>query len=82
MRMGVSEIVTVPAVANAQAAWQGPRWEVAAGCSMLKGGRADWLVEKCTELGAFSLVPLISERVHGAGGAASVCVSCAALQTE
>ncbi|KAH9695077.1 16S rRNA (uracil(1498)-N(3))-methyltransferase [Citrus sinensis] len=28
----------------------------------LKGGRADWLVEKCTELGAQSVTPLLTER--------------------
>ncbi|KAL0356939.1 UNVERIFIED_CONTAM: hypothetical protein Scaly_1379600 [Sesamum calycinum] len=28
----------------------------------LKGGRADWLVEKCTELGASSVTPLLTER--------------------
>ncbi|KOM36198.1 hypothetical protein LR48_Vigan02g234800 [Vigna angularis] len=30
--------------------------------STLKGGRADWLVEKCTELGASSVTPLLTER--------------------
>ena len=28
----------------------------------LKGGRADWLVEKCTELGASSVTPLLTEQ--------------------
>nr|CAN83371.1 hypothetical protein VITISV_034944 [Vitis vinifera] len=28
----------------------------------LKGGRADWLVEKCTELGTSSVTPLLTER--------------------
>ncbi|WZZ64090.1 hypothetical protein YC2023_075460 [Brassica napus] len=28
----------------------------------LKGGRADWLIEKCTELGASSVTPLLTER--------------------
>ena len=51
-----------------QEAWKGPRWEVVAGFGLLKGGRADWLVEKCVELGAHSLIPLVSERVHAAGG--------------
>ena len=27
----------------------------------LKGGRADWLVEKCTELGTNSVTPLLTE---------------------
>lgn len=40
----------------------GPQWEVWVACGSLKGGRADWLVEKCVELGAASLVPLLTER--------------------
>ncbi|KAK7343534.1 hypothetical protein VNO77_12337 [Canavalia gladiata] len=35
---------------------------VFAGFGTLKGGRADWLVEKCTELGANSVTPLLTER--------------------
>jgi 16S rRNA (uracil1498-N3)-methyltransferase len=35
---------------------------VAAACLTLKGGRTDWLVEKATELGAHSLLPLITAR--------------------
>ncbi|KAG8368509.1 hypothetical protein BUALT_Bualt15G0053000 [Buddleja alternifolia] len=38
------------------------RWHVFAAFSTLKGGRADWLVEKCTELGAASVTPLLTER--------------------
>lgn len=37
-------------------------WHVYAAFGTLKGGRADWLVEKCTELGAGSLTPLLTER--------------------
>lgn len=37
-------------------------WHVFAAFGTLKGGRADWLVEKCTELGASSLTPLLTER--------------------
>ncbi|KAK1385874.1 16S rRNA (uracil(1498)-N(3))-methyltransferase [Heracleum sosnowskyi] len=37
-------------------------WHVFAAFGTLKGGRADWLVEKCTELGAKSLTPLLTER--------------------
>ena len=29
----------------------GPQWTVAAACNSLKGGRADWLIEKCTVCG-------------------------------
>eukprot|EP00897_Mesotaenium_endlicherianum_P006921 jgi/Mesen1/6257/ME000323S05391 len=45
----------------------GPLWTVAAACATLKGGRADWLVEKCTELGAARLVPMLTERSPKAG---------------
>ncbi|KAK2664821.1 hypothetical protein Ddye_003395 [Dipteronia dyeriana] len=38
------------------------QWHVFAAFGTLKGGRADWLVEKCTELGAHSVTPLLTER--------------------
>ncbi|CAI0401240.1 unnamed protein product [Linum tenue] len=38
------------------------QWQVFAAFGTLKGGRADWLVEKCTELGAHSVTPLLTER--------------------
>ncbi|KAJ4964741.1 hypothetical protein NE237_016590 [Protea cynaroides] len=38
------------------------QWHVFAAFGSLKGGRADWLVEKCTELGASSVTPLLTER--------------------
>lgn len=41
---------------------QRPQWHVFAAFGTLKGGRADWLVEKCTELGASSVTPLLTER--------------------
>lgn len=37
-------------------------WHVFAAFGTLKGGRADWLVQKCTELGAGSVTPLLTER--------------------
>ncbi|XP_058069707.1 uncharacterized protein LOC131218859 [Magnolia sinica] len=40
----------------------GIEWHVYAAFGTLKGGRADWLVEKCTELGASSVTPLLTER--------------------
>ncbi|XP_057853030.2 uncharacterized protein LOC131063259 [Cryptomeria japonica] len=40
----------------------GPQWHVVAAFGTLKGGRADWLVEKSTELGASSITPLLTER--------------------
>ncbi|XP_006651775.1 ribosomal RNA small subunit methyltransferase E [Oryza brachyantha] len=43
---------------------QGIQWHVYAAFGTLKGGRADWLVEKCTELGACSVTPLLTERCH------------------
>ncbi|KAL7227440.1 hypothetical protein ACSBR1_022319 [Camellia fascicularis] len=41
---------------------QTTQWHVFAAFGTLKGGRADWLVEKCTELGACSVTPLLTER--------------------
>lgn len=41
---------------------QTTQWHVFAAFGTLKGGRADWLVEKCTELGASSVTPLLTER--------------------
>ncbi|XP_028767217.1 uncharacterized protein LOC114724928 [Neltuma alba] len=41
---------------------QNAQWHVFAGFGTLKGGRADWLVEKCAELGASSVTPLLTER--------------------
>ncbi|KAF7143695.1 hypothetical protein RHSIM_Rhsim05G0092700 [Rhododendron simsii] len=41
---------------------QNTQWHVFAAFGTLKGGRADWLVEKCTELGASSVTPLLTER--------------------
>ncbi|XP_031249105.1 uncharacterized protein LOC116106790 isoform X2 [Pistacia vera] len=38
------------------------QWHVFAAFGTLKGGRADWLVEKCTELGAHSVTPLLTDR--------------------
>nr|XP_043627947.1 ribosomal RNA small subunit methyltransferase E isoform X2 [Erigeron canadensis] len=38
------------------------QWHVFAAFGTLKGGRSDWLVEKCTELGASSVTPLLTER--------------------
>ncbi|KAH7575426.1 hypothetical protein JRO89_XS02G0108000 [Xanthoceras sorbifolium] len=38
------------------------QWHVVAAFGTLKGGRADWLIEKCTELGAHSVTPLLTER--------------------
>ncbi|GLU09026.1 hypothetical protein SLE2022_259060 [Rubroshorea leprosula] len=40
---------------------QSTQWHVFSAFGTLKGGRADWLVEKCTELGASSLTPLLTE---------------------
>ncbi|KAL0921884.1 hypothetical protein M5K25_008999 [Dendrobium thyrsiflorum] len=40
----------------------GIQWHIFTAFGSLKGGRADWLIEKCTELGANSITPLLSER--------------------
>ena len=44
--------------------WSGPAWVVAvgAGGGLSRGGRDDWLVEKCVELGAAGLWPLGTAR--------------------
>ena len=64
---GVAAVASVGEVRRAPFA--GPRWHVVVACGGLKGGRADWLVEKCAELGAASLVPLLTERSPTVGGA-------------
>ncbi|KAL3576213.1 hypothetical protein D5086_021496 [Populus alba] len=38
------------------------KWHIFAAFGTLKGDRADWLLEKCTELGAHSVTPLLTER--------------------
>ncbi|KAF9601469.1 hypothetical protein IFM89_020236 [Coptis chinensis] len=43
-------------------------WHVFSAFGTLKGGRADWLVEKCTELGASSVTPLLTERSPAISG--------------
>ena len=50
-----------------QVAWQGPKWELAVACGTLQSGRTDWLIEKCTELGAWSFRPVLTERSPGIG---------------
>jgi 16S rRNA (uracil1498-N3)-methyltransferase len=54
-------------LAVARSGWQ---WEVACACGSLKGGRSDWLVEKCAELGAAAFTPLLTHRspAIGSGG--------------
>jgi len=41
---------------------RGTQWEIVVACGSVKGGRADWLVEKAVELGASGLTPLQCER--------------------
>eukprot|EP00890_Picochlorum_soloecismus_P004970 jgi/Picsp_1/5474/NSC_02833-R1_protein len=41
---------------------QSLHWSVAIACGSLKGGRGDWVVEKCAELGARDFIPLLTER--------------------
>ncbi|KAE8663762.1 magnesium transporter MRS2-3-like [Hibiscus syriacus] len=41
---------------------QTPQWHIFSAFGSLKGGRADWLVEKCIELGASSVIHLLTER--------------------
>lgn len=69
---GASEAVGVAPIGEvARAPFAGPRWEVAVACGGLKGGRADWLVEKCAELGASALLPLLTERSANVGSSAA-----------
>lgn len=58
----------LPGLQAERVSWQ---WEVACACGSLKGGRSDWLVEKCAELGAATFTPLLTERsptIGGSGG--------------
>uniref|UniRef100_A0A383W305 16S rRNA (uracil(1498)-N(3))-methyltransferase n=1 Tax=Tetradesmus obliquus TaxID=3088 RepID=A0A383W305_TETOB len=57
-----SSATVIATSAPAAVPWQGPQWVVAAACLTLKGGRTDWLIEKATELGAYALLPLVTER--------------------
>jgi len=52
----------------ADALGSGTAWDVASAFGGLKGGRGDWLVEKCAELGARTLVPLLTTRSGAIGG--------------
>ena len=56
----------------------GPQWTVVAACGSLKGGRADWLVEKCTvgkgsrvgdSVGHCTCPPKTAQNVRRCGGA-------------
>lgn len=60
---GVEPVVHVP--------WAGPRLELVVACGSLKGGRSDWLIEKATELGAFSVIPLLTVNSPQLGGSAA-----------
>ena len=53
-----------------QVPWQGSKWEVVVAMGSLKGGRAETLVEKISELGAWSLQPLLTSRSPAIGGPA------------
>jgi len=60
--------VRVAAVTAARTeAWVGPRLEVVVAGGTLKGSRGDWLVEKCCELGAVALQPLVTARSPSIG---------------
>ncbi len=49
-------------ITSLQVPWQGPKWEIVAACYSLKGGRADFLMEKAAELGAFAVRPILTVR--------------------
>lgn len=57
----------ITTTASQQVPWEGCKWEIAVACGSLQNSRADWLVEKCTELGAWSLRPIVTERSPGIG---------------
>lgn len=57
-----------------QVAWEGCKWELAVACGSLQSSRADWLVEKCTELGAWSFRPILTDRSPGIGISAITCI--------
>ncbi len=50
-----------------QVEWAGPRWENVAALGGLRGGRAETLVEKVSEFGAWSLRPLLTNRSQTIG---------------
>ncbi len=43
------------------------RFHMGVACGSLKGSRGDWLVEKCAEIGARRLTPLVTERGREVG---------------
>lgn len=51
--------------------WTGRKPHVVVACNTLKGSRSDWLVEKCVELGAHTLTPLLTQRSREMPGAAN-----------
>ncbi|KAL0051341.1 hypothetical protein WJX82_005918 [Trebouxia sp. C0006] len=57
-------VTTTP---SQQVSWEGCKWELAVACGSLQSSRADWLVEKCTELGAWSFRPILTDRSPGIG---------------
>ena len=60
---GRGDAVATIALTNvARTTFAGPKWSLVVACGGLKGGRADWLVEKAAELGAHKLIPLTTER--------------------
>lgn len=57
-----------------QVSWEGYKWELAVACGSLQSSRADWLVEKCTELGAWSFRPILTDRSPGVGISTIACI--------
>ena len=64
-RVRVERIETQVDVANNT---NSPAWHVGVACGSLKGSRGDWMVEKCAEIGARSLTPLMTARSMRVGG--------------
>lgn len=59
--------LTMTMIAIVQEQWTLPKWTLAVAMSDLSASRADWLVEKATELGAWALLPFISQHSHKGG---------------
>lgn len=59
-----------------QVPWQGSKWEIVAACYSLKGGRADFLMEKAAELGAFAVRPILTVRSPYLGKPPQIATVC------
>ena len=63
----VGEVGEVVEVVEVVAPVTSTAWHVAVACGSLKGSRGDWLVEKCAEIGAATLTPVLTARSQRVG---------------